>query len=152
MIPKKEQKERKALFSQLRQEYGFSEYALHAYATGATTTWIADHIDSNTAQKLATRAYQAASRVCLGQTKKVRFRRKGCGLESVEGKSNKQGLRFVLPSPEDPQLLYSLFLAWHGEALVRYRILNPVFQGHIGVTILFGATPTLSPEAACLRG
>jgi hypothetical protein len=64
-IPKAEKQERFALFSQLRQEYGFSEYALHAYATSARTAWLADHIDSNTAQKLATRAYQAANRVCL---------------------------------------------------------------------------------------
>src|SRR5579884_1895229 len=55
-LPKGHKQERSALFSQLRQEYGFSEYALHASATTARTTWIADHIDSNTAQKLATRA------------------------------------------------------------------------------------------------
>ena len=59
-------KERTTLFTQLREEYGFGEYALHAFATRARTSWIADHIDSNTAQKLATRAYLAANRVCLG--------------------------------------------------------------------------------------
>ena len=32
-IPKTEKQERIALFSHLRQEYGFSEYALHAYAS-----------------------------------------------------------------------------------------------------------------------
>ncbi len=31
-IPKVHKQERSALFSELRQEYGFSEYALHAYA------------------------------------------------------------------------------------------------------------------------
>jgi hypothetical protein len=90
-IPKVHKQERYALFSQLRQDYGFSEYALHAYATKATTAWIADHLDSNTAQKLATRAYQAANRVCLGQAKKVRFKSRGRGLDSLEGKTNKQG-------------------------------------------------------------
>jgi hypothetical protein len=59
-LPAAQKQERSALFSQLRKEYGFSEYALHAFATTARTAWIADHIDSNTAQKLATRAYQAA--------------------------------------------------------------------------------------------
>jgi len=92
--------ERTALFSQLRREYGFSEYALHAYSTRARTSWIADHLDSNTAQKLATRAYQAANRVCLGQAGRVRFKSKGRGLDSVEGKSNKTGIRFVLQAPE----------------------------------------------------
>ncbi len=85
-IPKDHKQERAALFSRLRQEYGFSEYALHAFATTARTTWIADHIDSNTAQKLATRAYQATNRVCLGQAKKVRFKSRGRGLDSMEGK------------------------------------------------------------------
>jgi hypothetical protein len=44
-ILKVHKQERYALFSQLRQDYGFSEYALHAYATKATTAWIADHLD-----------------------------------------------------------------------------------------------------------
>jgi hypothetical protein len=100
-LPKTQKSERHALFSQLRQEYGFSEYALHAYVSKARTSWIADHIDSNTAQKLATRAYQAANRVCLGQAKNVRFKSCGRGLDSVEGKTNKQGLRFVLQAPEE---------------------------------------------------
>ena len=101
LIPKAQKQERSALFSQLRQDYGFSEYGLHAYATEARTTWLADHIDSNTAQKLATRAYQAANRVCLGQAKKVRWKSRGRGLDSVEGKNNTQGLRFVLAPPEE---------------------------------------------------
>ncbi len=79
-LPKTQKQERYAIFSQLRTEYGFSEYALHAYATDARTTWIADHIDSNTAQKLASRAYQAANRVCLGKAKKVRFKSRGRGV------------------------------------------------------------------------
>ena len=100
-VPNTQKQERSALFSQLRQEYGFSEYSLHAYATGARTAWIADHLDANTAQKLATRAYHAANRVCLGQAKNVRFKSKRRGLDSVEGKNNKQGLRFVLQTPEE---------------------------------------------------
>jgi hypothetical protein len=99
-ISKVHKQQRAARFSQLREEYGFSEYGLHAYATKARTSWLADHLDSNTAQKLATRAYQAANRVCLGQAKKVRFKSGGRGLDSIEGKTNKQGLRFVLQAPE----------------------------------------------------
>src|SRR5215467_14451445 len=103
-IAQTQKQERYVLFSQLRKEYGFSEYALHAHATDARTTWLADHIDSNTAQKLATRAYQAANRVCIGQARKVRFKSRGRGLDSVEGKNNKQGLRFVLQLPEEGNL------------------------------------------------
>jgi len=100
-IPKTQKRERAAAFSRLRQEYGFSEYALHTFAKGANCTWIADHIDAATAQTLATRAYQAVNRMCLGRAKKVRFKSKGRGLDSIEGKRNDAGLRFVLQPPEE---------------------------------------------------
>jgi hypothetical protein len=99
-IPKTQKQERRAAFSRLRQEYGFSEYALHAFAKEANCAWIADHIDSMMAQTLATRAYHAANRVCLGEAKSVRFKSKGRGLDSVENKRNNTGLRFVLQLPE----------------------------------------------------
>jgi hypothetical protein len=100
-LPRSQKRERAATFSRLRQEYGFSEYALHAFAKKANCTWIADHIDSVTAQTLATRAYRAVNRICLGKARKVRFRSKGRGLDSVEGKRNDTGLRFVLQPPEE---------------------------------------------------
>jgi hypothetical protein len=100
-IPRAHQQERKEAFARLRQAYGFSEYALHEFAKEANCSWIADHIDSVMAQTLATRAYQAANRVCLGKAKKVRFRSKGRGLDSVENKRNNTGLRFLLQPPEE---------------------------------------------------
>src|SRR5499427_1136571 len=98
-IPKAQKQERAAAFSQLRQAYGFSEYALHDFAKRANCTWIADHIDAMLAQTLASRAYQAVNRICLGKAKKVRFKSKGRGLDSVENKWEKSGLRFVLQPP-----------------------------------------------------
>src|SRR5712691_9840131 len=74
---------------------------------------MADHIDALMAQALATRAYQAANRVCLGQAKKVRFKSKGRGLGSVENKWNKSGMRFVL----DPNAGDGGFLIWNKEVL-----------------------------------
>ena len=71
-IPQTHKQERKEAFSQLRQAYGFSEYALHEFAKTANCAWIADHIDSMMAQTLATRAYRAVNRVCLGEAKNVR--------------------------------------------------------------------------------
>jgi len=100
-IPQTHKQERREAFSHLRQAYGFSEYALHEFAKEANCSWIADHIDSVMAQTLATRAYQAANRVCLGKAKKVRFKSKGRGLDSVENKRNNTGLRFVLQPPEE---------------------------------------------------
>jgi hypothetical protein len=125
-IQKAEKQERLAHFSHLRQEYGFSEYAIHAYATSARTTWIADHIDSNTAQKLATRAYQAANRVCIGKARKVRFKSRGRGLDSVEGKNNKQGLRFVLQPPEEGNQGFLLWKQDHLAALIDWN--DPVIK------------------------
>jgi hypothetical protein len=103
-LPKVHKQERQALFSALRQNYAFSQEALHASATKARTAWIVDHIESNTAQRLATRAYQAAKRVCLGQAKKLRVKSRRRGLESVEGKTNNQGWRLVLHSPAEGHL------------------------------------------------
>jgi transposase len=132
-LPKDHKQERSALFSELRQEYGFSEYALHASARHARTAWIADHLDSNTAQKLATRAYQAANRVCLGQAKKVRFKSRGRGLDSIEGKTNKQGLRFVLQDPSSGNAGWLIFqqdrlsalIDWH-DPVITHGLRHPI--------------------------
>jgi len=83
-------------FARLRTQYGFSEYGLHEAAKHLRTSWLAEHIDSLMAQKLASRAYQAANRVCVGEARRVRFRSQGRGLDSVEGKTNTSGLRFQL--------------------------------------------------------
>ncbi len=88
-------KQRQELFAQARKEYRFSEYELHAFATltAKRSKWIAQKIDSNTQQKLATRAFNAGARLWFGNAKKVRF--KGSNrFRSIEGKSNKQGLRW----------------------------------------------------------
>src|SRR5215472_17778963 len=58
--------------------------------------FLAEHLDANTAQTLASRAYHAESSVCVGTARRVRFRSYGRGLSSLEGKTNKQGIRFVL--------------------------------------------------------
>jgi transposase len=95
-IPRGDIQARIVAFTALRKEYGFSEYPLHDFAKRARTTWIADHIDSSTAQTLATRAFRAANRVCVGQAKRVRFKSKGRGLDSLEGKQNTAGIHFDL--------------------------------------------------------
>src|SRR5258706_5557115 len=63
--------------------------------------WIADHLDAVLAQTLATRAYHALSRVCVGEARRVRFKSRGRGLSSIENKRNDTGLRFVLQPPEE---------------------------------------------------
>jgi transposase len=100
-LPPSQKQARKAAFGALRQQYGFSEYGLHAFAATVRVSWLADHLDSTMAQTLATRAYQALNRVCVGQAKQVRFKSKHRGLDSVEGKRNDTGLRFVLQKPSE---------------------------------------------------
>ena len=113
-IPRTQKQERLAAFSALRQRYGFSEYALHAYAKTARVGWIADHLDAVLAQTLATRAYHALNRVCVGEARRVRFKSRGRGLSSIENKRNDTGLRFVLQQPEEGN---RGFLIWKEDQL-----------------------------------
>ncbi|HEX4205766.1 MAG TPA: transposase, partial [Ktedonobacteraceae bacterium] len=108
-IPHERSQERAQAFSALRKQYRFSEYELHEYAKQARVSWIADHIDSTMAQTLATRAYRAVNRVCVGHARRIRFRSRGRGIDSVEGKRNDVGLRFVL----DPNAGDGGFLIWN---------------------------------------
>ena len=87
--------ERKQLFNQAWKQYRFSEYELHSFATltANRSKWIAEKIDSNTQQKLATRAFNTAKKVLLRQAKKVRFKVPS-RFRSLEGKTNKQGIRW----------------------------------------------------------
>gem|GEM_PF-1675138 len=66
-IPRSDKPARRQAFARLRTQYGFSEYGLHEAAKHLRTSWPASHIDSLMAQKLASRAYQAANRVCVGE-------------------------------------------------------------------------------------
>ncbi len=100
-MPRTHKQERNAAFARLRHTYGFSDYALQAFAKQANGSWMAEHLDMVTAQTLATRAYRAVNRVCLGQARRVRFKSRGRGLDSLEGKRNDTGLRFVLQPPAE---------------------------------------------------
>jgi putative transposase len=87
---------RNEAFKVAYQQYRYSEYDLQAYATVVAnqSKWIASKVDSNTQQKLATRAFKASSRVMLGFAKKVRYK-VPAQFKSMEGKSNKQGIRWA---------------------------------------------------------
>ena len=110
---------RNKLFKQAWKEYHFSEYELHSFATitANRSKWIAAKIDSNTQQKLATRAFNTAKKVLLGQAQKVRFKVPS-RFRSLEGKTNKQGIRW-----KDAQLVW-------GKLKIKARIdwLNPVIK------------------------
>jgi transposase len=126
--------ERKVLFKRARERYDFSEYALHSYSTKVRQSWIGEHIDSNTAQKLATRAYKAVEKVLFGQAKSVRFKGKN-QMDSVEGKSNKSGIKWkgeavewsglqclALITSNDPVILHGLNSKVKYVRLVRRKV------------------------------
>lgn len=94
-LSRTKKKKRKELFKQARDDAQFSEYSLHSFATTTAkqSKWIAKNVDSNTQQRLATRAFQAAEKILFGVSSKVRFKVPS-RFRSVEGKSNKQGLRW----------------------------------------------------------
>jgi putative transposase len=87
-------KERSELFRNALKKNQFSEYSLHAYVKTVTKNcWIGDHLDSQVAQAIASRAFEAADEYCKKKRGKPRF--KGIGqFCSVEGKSNITGIRF----------------------------------------------------------
>src|ERR1051326_1973107 len=132
-IPRVQKLERQRAFAALRAQHGFSDYALHDAAKGLNCTWIADHIDAVLAQTLATRAYRALNRVCLGQARRARFKSRGRGLGSVENKRNDTGLRFVLERPEAGNAGYLLWqddrlpalIDWN-DPLVTYVLRHPI--------------------------
>jgi len=89
-------KARTKAFAEARKQYRYSEYDIQAYATvvANASKWIAQKVDSNTQQKLATRAFQASEKVMFGRAKKVRFKVPS-RFRSMEGKTNKQGIRWT---------------------------------------------------------
>jgi len=92
-IDGKRNKERTEAFKALNAKFGFSEYDLHLYATKIRNSFLGNLMDSATAQKITTRAFSAVQRVAFGKAFRVRFKGKN-QLKSVEGKSNKTGIRY----------------------------------------------------------
>ncbi len=109
--------ERKVLFKRARERYDFSEYALHSYSTQIRHSFVGNHIDSNTAQKLATRAFHTVEKVLFGKSKKVRF--KGSNqMDSVEGKSNKSGIKWKGESVEWGGLQLQALITTHDPVIL----------------------------------
>jgi putative transposase len=125
---------RRSLFAEARAASACSEYALHAYADQLRQSWLGEHLDSNTGQKLATRAYGAANRLLLGKARRVRFKGRH-QLDTVEGKTNTSGIRWrgdrvewsdlVLPAlikKGDPVLAHGLACPVKYVRLVRRKL------------------------------
>ncbi|KUO69330.1 MAG: transposase [Clostridia bacterium BRH_c25] len=102
-----DEKLRKPLYKELNEMYKRSrlnEYSLHEDVKKMQHHF-RENIDSFTAQKIATRVWAAMEDLLFGSGDKVHFKRYE-ELDSLEGKSNKTGIRF-----KDNQLI------WNGLAL-----------------------------------
>jgi hypothetical protein len=87
-------KTRRDLFKESQKKYEFSEYSLHVFAADIRSScWIKNHIDSSSAQKVATKAFNSAKEHLVGKRGKPRFKAYN-RYRSVEGKSNMAGIRF----------------------------------------------------------
>src|SRR3954451_18419809 len=75
----------------IRQSFGLSEFGLHAYIKKHQHNY-KKHIDSNTSQKIASKVWQSIEDV-LFKGSKAHFKKYGT-MTSVEGKTNKSGIRF----------------------------------------------------------
>ena len=91
-----EAKIRSDAFDAARKAYRYSEFDLHTYATVVAkgSDWIAQKIDAQAQQTLASRAFKASEKVLFGRAKGVRFKLPN-RFKSMEGKTNKQGIRWV---------------------------------------------------------
>lgn len=87
-------RDRNEAFKLLNEVHGFREYDLHSFVKDCRNgCHIKDHIDSLTAQKIATRAFKAVQEYAFNKRGKPRFKSKG-QFKSVEGKNNASGIRW----------------------------------------------------------
>lgn len=92
LIKQEKTKERNKLLNNLHKEYGLNEYAMHSFVKPMQQHF-KKNIDSFTAQKIATRAWQAIEKLIFGNAEKVKFKKYN-EMNSLEGKSNNTGIRF----------------------------------------------------------
>lgn len=86
-------KERNKLLSTYQKQYRLNEYSMHEFVKPMQHHF-KKNIDAFTAQKLATRAWLAFEKLMFGKAEKVNFKRYN-EMDSVEGKSNSTGIRFI---------------------------------------------------------
>jgi hypothetical protein len=85
-------KERNKQFQKMNKKYDLEEYSLHTYIKPMQHHF-KENIDSFTAQKIATRCFDAFKKYMFHEAKRVYFKRYG-ELNSIEGKTNFTGIKF----------------------------------------------------------
>lgn len=90
---KKKDKDTWKRINEIRKQYRMSEYSFHEDVKQMQKHF-KDNIDAFTAQKIATTLWKSYDKLFFGNGHKVYFKRYGT-LNSLEGKSNKTGIRFA---------------------------------------------------------
>jgi len=133
-LPKKH-KDRVETFDFARSRYGFNDYSLQKFI-GKLRHEMPNKLDSQTTEKLATRAFGAANRMLCGDAKKVRF--KGYNqLNSVESKSNSTGIMWRNDHVKWNKLILTSLIKVDDEVIqyglkcrVKYcRIVRKIYKG-----------------------
>jgi len=91
-------KDRNKIFNNINKNYKLTEYSLHEFVKSMGKYF---NIDAMTTQKIATRAFNAFQGLIFHKANKIKYKKYG-ELNSIEGKNNKQGIRF-----RDDTLLYN---------------------------------------------
>lgn len=98
----KDEKRRKKLAKQyfdikkdLLTKYRINEYSLHSDIVNMKNHF-KPHFDIHSAQKIASRVWRAFDKLLYGDGEKVKFKSYNNGLKSLEGKSNKTGMRYKI--------------------------------------------------------
>lgn len=100
VIAKKLSKQYHEIREDMLKEFRLSEYSLHKDIKIMQHKFKAN-IDSSTAQKIATRVWTSLNDNLFGKGDKVHFKTYNQGLNSIEGKSNTTGIRYI----EDKNIL-----------------------------------------------
>lgn len=80
---------------ELQEKYGCTEYSLHNVVK-TMQHHFKTNLDSFTCQRIASRVWIALESVLFGEGENLHFRKYNQGLNSLEGKSNKAGIRYKL--------------------------------------------------------
>ena len=90
-----ERKARNAAFKACNERFGFTEYSLHAVATGhKNAAGFADRLGAHETQKIASRVFASLQEYAFGTRGRPRFKGQLRPLHSLEGKSNAAGPRW----------------------------------------------------------
>lgn len=147
--------DRNKIFQEINKQYNLTEYSLHAFVKPMYNYF---EIDSHIAQKLATRAFKAFEKYMYHQAKKVNYISYD-ELHSIEGKSNKQAIKFrdnvvkwqglkipVIIKDNDMYVYQAL------ESKIKYCRLLKKPTGYYAQLILDGIPPTKITTQGEIRG